>query len=392
MSRVIYLRPETAPAQAGPMALNVPDPTASTAAATPTNRLNAASAHPILDHYRRPLRDLRISVTDRCNFRCTYCMPREIFGANYHFMPSSSLLRFEEIQRVAQAAVALGVRKLRLTGGEPLLRKGLDKLVAMLAELHTPDGTPIELALTTNATLLAQQARALKRAGLHRVSVSLDALDEDVFARLSDSTVHVRDVLNGIEAAAQAGLHPIKINMVVRKGANEDQILPMTRHFRHSGHILRFIEYMDVGNSNHWHMQDVLTGRQILDIIGQEFELQALAPAYRGEVATRWHHIDGGGEIGLITSVSQPFCGDCTRARLSPEGRLYLCLFAHEGHDLRTLLRQGISDDVLQTHLTRIWHPRTDRYSELRGHQGLQATNETASGTPPKIEMSYIGG
>jgi len=370
MSRIIYLHSEQ----------RAEHHTSLAPQAAPS-RLNA----PIQDQRLRPLHDLRISVTDRCNFRCTYCMPREIFGAEYHFLPHDKLLRFEEIYRVAQAAVALGVRKLRLTGGEPLLRKGLDKLIAMLAPLHTLDGSPVELTLTTNATLLAQQAHALKQAGLTRVSVSLDALDAQVFTRLSDSAVPVATVLRGIDAAARAGLHPVKINMVVRKGINEDQILPMARHFRHSGHILRFIEYMDVGSSNGWQMQDVLTGRQILDIIRREFDLQAIAPAYRGEVATRWRYTDGGGEIGLITSVSQPFCGDCSRARLSPEGQLYLCLFAHQGYDLRTLLRQDISPEALQVHLTRIWQHRNDRYSELR-------RPHTHAKPVPKIEMSYIGG
>lgn len=337
----------------------------------------------LLDQRQRPLHDLRISVTDRCNFRCTYCMPREEFGADHPFMPHADLLRFEEILRVAKVAVSLGVRKLRLTGGEPLLRKDIEKLVAMLAELRTPEGEPVELTLTTNATLLARKARVLKDAGLTRVSVSLDALDADLFTRLSDSDVHVETVLEGIAAAAEVGLSPVKVNMVVRKGLNDDQILPMARYFRGTGHILRFIEFMDVGNTNGWNLQEVLTGRQILQRIQSEFALEAIDPAYRGEVAARWRYADGAGEIGVITSVSQPFCGDCSRARLSPEGRLYLCLFAHQGFDLRGLVRSGASDAALRAQLAGIWHQRDDRYSELRGQQGQ---------TLPKIEMSYIGG
>jgi cyclic pyranopterin phosphate synthase len=362
MSKVFVLKPETP--VAAPGALPLP-------------------GEQLADQRRRPLRDLRISVTDRCNFRCTYCMPREQFGPGHAFMPHASLLRFEEITRVARAAVALGVNKLRLTGGEPLLRKDIEKLVAMLAQLRTPQGEPVELALTTNASLLARKARALKDVGLTRVSVSLDALDDALFARLSDSEVRVAQVLEGIEAAAAAGLAPVKINMVVRKGLNDGQILPMARHFRGSGHILRFIEFMDVGNTNGWNLNEVVTGREILARIQQEFACEPIAPAYRGEVAERWRYLDGAGEIGVITSVSQPFCGDCSRARLSPEGRLYLCLFAHQGHDLRAVVRGGASDETLQAHLAGIWAQRDDNYSETRGQQ---------AGTAPKIEMSYIGG
>ncbi|MCB5363503.1 GTP 3',8-cyclase MoaA [Pusillimonas sp. CC-YST705] len=338
---------------------------------------------PALDTRNRPLHDLRISVTDRCNFRCTYCMPRDQFGPDHAFMPHASLLRFEEILRVAQAAVSLGVRKLRLTGGEPLLRKDIEKLIAMLAQLRTPQGDPVELAMTTNGTLLGRKARALHEAGLGRVSVSLDALDDAQFRRLSDSDVSVATVLEGIEAAAAAGLSPVKVNMVVRKGLNDDQILPMARHFRHTGHILRFIEFMDVGNTNGWNLDEVMSGRQILDRLCQEFEMEPVAPGYRGEVAERWRYADGAGEVGVITSVSQPFCGDCSRARLSPEGRLYLCLFAHQGFDLRAVLRGGVSDEDLRAHLAGIWGQRDDRYSEIRGRQTLAS---------PKIEMSYIGG
>ncbi|MDX3893902.1 GTP 3',8-cyclase MoaA [Pusillimonas sp.] len=338
---------------------------------------------PLLDLRRRPLHDLRISVTDRCNFRCTYCMPREVFGSDYEFMPHASLLSFEEIARVAGIAVGLGVRKIRLTGGEPLLRKHLENLIALLADLRTPEGEPVDLTLTTNGTLLAKKARALKDAGLERVTVSLDALDDSMFERMSDSNVSVATVLEGIEEAARVGLAPVKVNMVVRKGLNDGQILPMARHFRHSGHILRFIEYMDVGSTNGWNLDEVLTGKQILDRIGSEFPLEPVDAHYRGEVAERWRYADGGGEIGVITSVSQPFCGDCTRARLSPEGRIFLCLFADSGHDLRSLLRGGASDEQIRDRLAAIWHGRDDHYSELRGQETARRD---------KVEMSYIGG
>lgn len=338
---------------------------------------------PLLDLRRRPLHDLRISVTDRCNFRCTYCMPREVFGSDYEFMPHASLLSFEEIARVAGIAVGLGVRKIRLTGGEPLLRKHLENLIALLADLRTPDGEPVDLTLTTNGTLLAKKARALKDAGLERVTVSLDALDDSMFERMSDSNVSVATVLEGVEEAARVGLAPVKVNMVVRKGLNDGQILPMARHFRHSGHVLRFIEYMDVGSTNGWNLDEVLTGKQILDLIGSEFPLEPVDAHYRGEVAERWRYADGGGEIGVITSVSQPFCGDCTRARLSPEGRIFLCLFADSGHDLRSLLRGGASDEQIRDRLAAIWHGRDDHYSELRGQETARRD---------KVEMSYIGG
>lgn len=339
---------------------------------------------PLLDLRRRPLHDLRISVTDRCNFRCTYCMPREVFGSDYEFMPHASLLSFEEIARVAAIAVGLGVRKIRLTGGEPLLRKHLENLIALLAGLRTPEGEPVDLTLTTNGTLLAKKARALKDAGLERVTVSLDALDDAMFERMSDSRVSVATVLEGIEEAARVGLAPVKVNMVVRKGLNDGQILPMVRHFRHSGHILRFIEYMDVGSTNGWNLDEVLTGRQILDVIGGEFPLEPVDAHYRGEVAERWRYADGGGEIGVITSVSHPFCGDCTRARLSPEGRIFLCLFADAGHDLRSLLRGGADDERIRDRLAAIWHGRNDHYSELRGQETAHRSG--------KVEMSYIGG
>ncbi|MGB6241682.1 MAG: GTP 3',8-cyclase MoaA [Castellaniella sp.] len=341
-----------------------------------------APGEAVLDTYGRPLRDMRISVTDRCNFRCTYCMPREIFGADHVFLPASALLSFEEITQVAAVALSQGVRKIRLTGGEPLLRKQIEVLIAMLAQLRTPDGQPPELTLTTNGTLLAKKADALARAGLNRVTVSLDALDDALFERMSDSRVAVATVLEGIEAAAQAGLGPVKVNMVVRRGMNDAQILPMARYFRGTGHVLRFIEYMDVGNTNGWRMDEVVTGADIVRLISGEFPLQPVGANYRGEVASRWAYGDGAGEIGLITSVSQPFCGDCTRLRLSPEGRLFTCLFAEQGHDLRALLRSGADHQALADRLAGIWQVRGDRYSERRG----QAHRDH------KIEMSYIGG
>lgn len=350
-------------------------------AGTPVAALPAAGM-PVQDRLQRPLRDLRISVTDRCNFRCTYCMPREQFGTDYAFLPHSALLSFEEITHLARVAVELGVEKIRLTGGEPLLRKQIEVLVGMLARLRTPQGKPVELTLTTNGTLLARKAQALADAGLTRVTVSLDALDEALFHRMSDSDVTAATVLAGIAAAARAGLAPVKVNMVVRKGMNDHEILAMARHFRGSGHILRFIEFMDVGNTNGWRMDEVMTGAQIVECISAEFPLQPAQPRYRGEVAARWAYADGAGEIGVITSVSQPFCGNCTRLRVSPEGRLFTCLFADHGHDLRGLLRAGASDEVLRQRMGGIWTQRDDRYSELRG----QAHRDH------KIEMSYIGG
>jgi cyclic pyranopterin phosphate synthase len=351
--------------------------------ASSANAALPAPGSPLPDTLGRPLRDLRISVTDRCNFRCSYCMPREVFDAGYNFLPHSALLSFEEITRIAGVAVDLGVCKLRLTGGEPLLRKNIEVLVGMLAQLRTPQGQPVELTLTTNGTLLKRKAQSLKDAGLQRVTVSLDALDQQVFAGMSDSNIQVADVLAGIDAAARAGLAPVKVNMVVRKGTNDQQILPMAQHFRHSGHVLRFIEFMDVGNTNGWNMREVLTSRDILDRIAEHFPLESMQADYRGEVAERWRYADGAGEIGVISSVSQPFCGDCTRARLSPEGQLFLCLFASRGFDLRAIVRSTQSNEQLAAHLAGIWSGRSDRYSELRG-QGLAPES--------KIEMSYIGG
>lgn len=346
-----------------------------------------AVGEPVLDRLARPLRDLRISITDRCNFRCTYCMPREVFDGNYTFMPHSALLSFEEITRVARLAARMGVEKIRLTGGEPLLRKNIEILIGMLAELRTPQGKPLELTLTTNGILLRRKAAALKAAGLHRVTVSLDALDAEMFARLSDSKYAPEDVLDGIDAAAEAGLRPVKVNMVVRRGLNDDQIVPMARHFRHTGHVLRFIEYMDVGNTNGWNLTEVVPSREVLQRIGEAFPLTSLESDAMGRVAERWVYADGGGEIGVISSVTQAFCNGCTRARLSPEGKIFLCLFGSEGHDLRGLLRRGVDDEQLARAMAGIWTRREDRYSELRA-QGVPVLPDGER----KVEMSYIGG
>jgi len=331
-----------------------------------------------LDRLERPLRDLRISVTDRCNFRCRYCMPRELFGEQHAFLRRDELLSFEEITRVARIAAGLGVRKVRLTGGEPLLRNGLPTLVGMLA------GIPgIDVALTTNGSTLAQHAQALADAGLRRVTVSLDSLDEDVFRQMNDADFPAAKVLDGIAAAAAAGLAPIKINTVVRRGINDHTVVDLARHFRATGHVVRFIEFMDVGTTNGWRLDDVLSGWDIVRMISSELPLEPAEPNYHGEVARRWRYADGSGEIGIITSVTEPFCGDCTRARLSADGALYTCLFATQGHDIRALVRSGAGDDVIAAALAGIWSRRTDRYSELR-------SSETRG--MPRIEMSYIGG
>jgi cyclic pyranopterin phosphate synthase len=332
----------------------------------------------LVDRLGRPVRDLRISVTDRCNFRCVYCMPKDVYGRDYAFLPRSALLTFEEIERVARAFVSLGVEKVRITGGEPLVRRELDRLVAKLAELG-----PIDLTLTTNGALLAGQAQALADAGLTRVTVSLDSLDDATFRAMNDVDFPVERVLAGIEAAAAAGLAPVKVNVVVKRGTNEDGIVDLARYFRGSGHVIRFIEYMDVGHTNGWRLDDVVPAAEIVQRIGDEFPLEAIEPAYRGEVARRYRYADGAGEIGVIASVTQPFCGDCTRARLSADGKLYTCLFALRGHDLRALLRGGASDEQLGDALNGVWGARDDRYSELRSAE----TAELA-----KVEMSYIGG
>jgi GTP 3',8-cyclase len=340
-------------------------------------RMNAPTEKPD-DTLGRPMRDLRISVTDRCNFRCSYCMPKDRFGSDHAFLSHDDILRYEEIVRVARLFVGLGVRKIRLTGGEPLVRRHLDRLVAMLAEI--PD---VELTLTTNGALLARHAQALKDAGLQRLTVSLDALDDTIFRNMNNVDFPVRDVLTGIDAAVKAGLAPIKVNMVVKRGVNDHEILSMARHFRGSGQILRFIEYMDVGTRNGWKLDEVVPASSILAHINEVYPLEPVDRNYPGEVAERWRYTDGTGEIGVIASVTQAFCRDCTRIRLSPEGKLFTCLFANHGHDLRALLREGRDDATIAAWIGGVWQQRTDRYSELRGSE------TTSTG---KIEMSYIGG
>jgi GTP 3',8-cyclase len=332
----------------------------------------------LTDTLGRPVRDLRVSVTDRCNFRCVYCMPREVFGRDYPFLPRAELLTFEEIERLARAFAGLGVEKIRITGGEPLVRRDVETLVAMLARIEG-----LDLTLTTNGALLAAKAQALKDAGLQRVTVSLDSLDDDVFRAMNDVDFPVARVLDGIDAALAADLEPVKVNVVVKRGLNEDGVLPMARHFHGTSVVLRFIEYMDVGHTNGWRLDDVVPAAEIVAAIDAELPLEPVEPAYRGEVANRWRYLDGSGEVGVISSVTQPFCGDCTRARLSADGQVYTCLFAVKGHDLRALLRGGASDEELGAALADIWRARTDRYSELR-------SAETAD--LPKVEMSYIGG
>jgi len=347
----------------------------------------------------RPLRDLRISVTDRCNFRCNYCMPKEIFDKDYRYLPHADLLSFEEITRMAKVFVAHGVQKIRLTGGEPLLRKNIERLIEQLSALRTLEGRPLDLTLTTNGSLLARKARALKAAGLQRVTVSLDGLDDAVFRSMNDVDFPVADVLAGIEAAQEAGLGQgsaggLKINMVVKRGTNEQQILPMARRFRGSGIVLRFIEYMDVGATNGWRMNEVLPSADVVKLIHAELPLVQLEPSNPGETAERWGYADASGqhdqaagEIGVISSVTQAFCGDCNRARLSTEGKLYLCLFAAQGYDLRALIREAASDTDLASAIGHIWQGRTDRYSELRSAMAPDANTGIR-----RVEMSYIGG
>jgi cyclic pyranopterin phosphate synthase len=346
------------------------------------------------DTLGRPLRDLRISVTDRCNFRCSYCMPKEVFDKNYPYLPHSALLTFEEITRVARQFVAHGVRKIRLTGGEPLLRKNIEVLVEQLAALKTVEGEPLDLTLTTNGSLLARKAKSLRAAGLQRVTVSLDGLDDAVFRRMNDVDFPVAEVLEGIAAAKAAGLGPIKINMVVKRGTNEHEILPMARHFKGSGMVLRLIEYMDVGATNGWRMDEVLPSADVVKLIHAQLPLVQLEPSAPGETAQRWGYAGANGlydpaagEIGVISSVTQAFCGDCNRARLSTEGQVYLCLFATHGHDLRSLIRGGASDEVLASAIGHIWQGRADRYSQLRGSMPPDAGNGSR-----RVEMSYIGG
>jgi len=339
----------------------------------------------VVDRMGRPLRDLRISVTDRCNLRCTYCMPRAVFDENHSFLPRAELLSFEEIERLALQFVRLGVRKIRLTGGEPLLRRGVEQLVERLASLQAADGTPVEIALTTNGVLLAKKAQALKDAGLARITVSLDGLSEATFRRMSDSETPVRTVLDGIAEAQRVGLAPVKVNMVVRRGVNDHEMVAMAEHFRDSGIVLRFIEYMDVGCTNGWRMDDMVPAREMLERIAERYPLRPADPNYTGEVAERWHYADGGGEIGVIASVTQAFCHECTRARLSTDGRLYNCLFATGGLDLRKPLRAGVAENRLAGLIAAAWSDREDRYSQLR-----QAGVSTVA--LKKVEMSYIGG
>src|SRR5436305_12337757 len=331
----------------------------------------------LVDTRGRSMHDLRISVTDRCNFRCVYCMPREVFDANYTFLPHSAILSFEEIARLARIFVGLGVQKIRLTGGEPLVRRDLHRLVAMLAEL------PVEITLTTNGSLLAKQARALKAAGLHRVTVSLDSLDDATFRAMNDADFPVAKVIAAIDTAAAEGMAPVKINTVVKRGVNDQDIVRMAERWRGTGHIARFIEYMDVGSSNGWRMDDVVPSAEVVKRISAHWPLEPVDANYAGEVAERWRYADGAGEIGVISSVTQAFCASCTRMRLSTEGSLFTCLFADSGHDLKSLLRNGASDEELRNEIAAVWQRRTDRYSEIR-------TAETAK--QRKVEMSYIGG
>ncbi|KAA3634132.1 MAG: GTP 3',8-cyclase MoaA [Proteobacteria bacterium] len=335
--------------------------------------------HPVVDRLARPIHDLRISITDRCNFRCVYCMPKEKFGRDHKFLAKRELLSFEEIERVARIFGELGVRKLRITGGEPLLRADVVDLVGRLVEVPGID----DVSMTTNASLVSsERARALRDAGLRRVNVSLDSLDDDDFVRINDVGCSVRRVLDGIDALQEAGFDPIKVNMVVRRGLNEQSILPMARHFHGTPVILRFIEYMDVGSTNGWRLSEVYSAREIHDTINAEMPLESLQPNYLGEVARRWRYCDGGGEIGIISSVTQPFCRHCSRARLSAVGKLYTCLFAPDGFDLRAYLRSGCDDRAFKAHIAGIWRRREDRYSELRSQVNL----------PRKVEMSHIGG
>ncbi len=351
------------------------------------------------DTLQRPLRDLRISVTDRCNFRCSYCMPKEIFDNNYTYLPHSSLLTFEEITRTAKSFVALGVEKIRLTGGEPLLRKNLEILIEQLAQLKTANGQSLDITLTTNGSLLTRKASKLKAAGLQRVTVSLDGLDDAVFKRMNDVDFPVSDVLEGIQAAQEAGLGPIKVNMVVKRGTNEQEILPMARYFKGQGIALRFIEYMDVGATNGWRMDEVMPSADVLKVLQQEMTLTPLTPSQTGETAERWgyvnaqgEHVPEWGEIGFISSVTKAFCKDCNRARLTTEGQLYLCLFATQGYDLKSLVRTEHSEENLTRAIAAIWAQRDDRYSALRSTEvpSSKVSGETVA--KRKVEMSYIGG
>lgn len=373
-----------------PIAANAPAPLALPEAAFHQAQEGIGA---LQDQLHRPLRDLRISVTDRCNFRCTYCMPKEVFDKEHAYLPHSALLSFEEITRLARTFIGLGVQKIRLTGGEPLLRKNIENLIEQLASLRTQEGQPLDITLTTNGSLLARKAQSLKDAGLQRVTVSLDGLDDAVFRQMNDVDFPVADVLEGIEAAQSAGLGPIKVNMVVKRGTNEHQIVPMARHFRGSGVVLRFIEFMDVGATNGWRMDDVLPSAEVVRMLQADTPLVPLEATATGETAQRWGYADAtgqwdraAGEIGVISSVTQAFCGDCNRARLSTEGQLYLCLFAGQGYDLRQMLRSGRNDAEIASALRTIWQQRADRYSQLRSELG------TAAAPRQRVEMSYIGG
>ena len=362
---------------------------------TSGNSLRAATSRKfnpgeVVDHFERPLKDLRISVTDRCNFRCTYCMPKEVFDSNYKYLPHSHLLSFEEITRLTRLFVNQGVQKIRITGGEPLLRKNIEVLIDQLSKIKTLDGKDLDLTLTTNGSLLARKARTLKDAGLNRITVSLDGLSDSVFKRMNDVDFPVSQVLEGIDKAKEVGLAPIKVNMVVKRGVNLSELVPMTKYFLDSGVILRFIEYMDVGATNGWKMDEVVPSAEVLKILGENFDLQLLDSSSSGETASRYKVLapnGAEGEIGLISSVTQAFCGSCNRARLSTEGQLYLCLFASQGFDLRTLLRDGAPDSQIEEHITAIWSNRDDQYSRLRGQN-----EQTQPSGLRRVEMSYIGG
>ncbi len=333
----------------------------------------------IHDTLGRPLRDLRISVTDRCNFRCTYCMPREVFGPDYQFLDRQELLSYEEIARLARIFARLGVEKIRVTGGEPLIRKDVERMISLISNINGIS----DITLTTNGSLLRRKAKGLAEAGLRRVTVSLDSLDDNVFSEMNDSGVPVATVLEGIDAAAAAGLSPIKVNAVIQRGVNDQTMVDLARHFHGTGHILRFIEFMDVGNTNDWRLDEVVTAKEMTERIDAELPIEPLEPNYVGEVARRWRYRDGGGELGFITSISQSFCGECTRARLSPEGQLFTCLFSGTGFDLRELVRSDVSNSVIESAIGEVWSRRTDRYSEIRS----EATTDL-----PRVEMSRIGG
>jgi GTP 3',8-cyclase len=340
----------------------------------------------LLDTRQRPLQDLRISVTDRCNFRCPYCMPKEIFTSDYNYLGQKELLSFEEITRVAKIFISHGVKKIRITGGEPLLRKGIEHLISMLAPLQTLQNNPLDLTLTTNGSLLKKKAQALKDAGLSRITVSLDGIHDETFQKMNDVNFPVKDVLESIDTALGVGFKSLKVNMVVKKGVNEQEIIPMVRHFHHTGVTVRFIEYMDVGNTNGWKMDEVLPSRKVIETIKEHFPLEPISSEYLGEVAQRWRFTDGGGEIGVISSVTETFCHTCTRARLSMEGKLFMCLFASQGYDLKSLLRSTTSDLTIANAIANLWTIRDDRYSELR------TKIQQGDIHHPKVEMSYIGG